>query len=227
MAALQSRASLELYALQSQMDPHFIFNSLNTVQSYILSASTERAAAYLTRFSRLMQQTIEHSSKEWISLQEELDTLELYLQLEQLQLEGQFDYYIRIQPTVSNTQLLMPPFIIQPYVQNAIWHRLLQRAQGVKGRLLIEVGMKDDGLFIRLEDNGAPRQSIFHQYQQKTAGTRVAEERLHLLNTRYHTHATVTTGHLYDEHHAKTGTYTIIHLPGVTAASLPDAELSL
>ena len=224
MSAQRSLATLELHALQSQMDPHFIFNSLNAIHSYVLSAKTEQASSYLTRFSRLMRITIENGGKEWISLQEEIEGLELYLQLEQLRFEGQFEYTLQLLPSLQSTQVLVPPFIIQPYLQNAIWHRLLQRPAEKKGQLRIEIGRKDNELYIRLEDNGVPRQSVFHNYQQRTAGTRVAAERLHWLNARYHTHATVTSGHLYDQHHKKTGTYTIIHLPDVTTSSLPQEE---
>jgi LytS/YehU family sensor histidine kinase len=224
MSAQRSLAALELHALQSQMDPHFIFNSLNAIHSYILSARTEQASSYLTRFSRLMRITISSSGKEWISLEDEIEGLELYLQLEQLRFEGQFEYSLQLLPSLQSTEVLVPPFIVQPYLQNAIWHRLLQKTPERKGRLCIEIGRKENELYIRLEDNGVPRQSVFHNYQQRTTGTRVAAERLHWLNARYHTHATITSGHLYDQHHKKTGTYTIIHLPDVTTTNLPQEE---
>lgn len=221
--ALQgSRASLELHTIQSQMDPHFIFNSLNAIHSFILSSSTELASSYLTRFSKLMRLTLENSSKEWISLEEELESLELYLQLEQLRFEGQFEYVIHRLPGCPQLSVLVPPFVVQPHVQNAIWHRLLHRSAEQKGLISIEIGRKDGEFYIRLEDNGVARQSTFHGYQQRTPGTRVAAERLHWLNARYHTHAAITTGHLYDQHHQKTGTYTVIRLPDVTAASMPE-----
>jgi LytS/YehU family sensor histidine kinase len=220
IASQKSRATLELHTFQSQMDPHFIFNSLNAIHNRILSASTEQASEYLTRFSRLMRMVLENSSKEWVNLEEELDALELYLQLEQLRFDGKFDYTIHCQPSCRGA--LVPPFIIQPFVQSAIWHRLLQRPTEGKGRLSIEVKRKEDELYVRLEDNGIARQSAFNSYQQKTAATRVAAERLHWLNARYNTNATVTSGHLYDSHHQKTGTYTIIHLPDVNSASKPE-----
>jgi two-component system, LytTR family, sensor kinase len=223
IAAQRSRASLELHAFQSQMDPHFIFNSLNAIHSYILSASTEQASTYLTRFSRLMRFTLENSSKEWIPLEEELETLELYLQLEQLRFEGQFEYEIHTAPSLD-LQMLVPPFIVQPYIQNAIWYRLLQKTPEHKGMIRIEIGHNEEEVFIRVEDNGVARQSMFHHHQQRTAGTRVAAERLHWMNARYHTHAAISTGHLFDPHHNKTGTYTLFHFPNVTSTSLPEDE---
>lgn len=223
LAVQRNVAVLELHALQSQMDPHFIFNSLNVIHNYILTASTEAASTYLTRFSRLMRLTIENSGHEWVSLQEEIEALELYLQLEQLRFQGQFEYSLQLSPSLPDTDMLVPPFIIQPYAQNAIWYRLL-KAPERKGKLRIEIGHREDGLYIRLEDNGVPKQSVFHNLQQKTSGTRVAAERLHWLNARYHTHATITSGHLYDDHHKKTGSYTLIHLPDVTTSSLPQEE---
>lgn len=222
IAAQRSRASLELHVFQSQMDPHFIFNSLNAIHRYILSASTEEASIHLTRFSRLMRLTLENGSKEWVSLKEELEALELYLQLEQLRFQGQFEYEICCHPTLQDMEALVPPFLVQPYVQNAIWHRLLQKASEGRPRIVVKAGRQDGGVYIRLEDNGMARQGVFHQHQQHTAGTTMAAERLHWLNTRYHTQATVTTGHLYDPHHRKTGTYTLIQLPDVTETSLPE-----
>ena len=84
--------NLELHAFQAQMDPHFIFNSLNAIHHYILTTSTDMASLYLTRFSRLMRLMIGNFNKEWISLQDELDALELYIQLEQLRFDEQFNY---------------------------------------------------------------------------------------------------------------------------------------
>ncbi|MBO9152976.1 histidine kinase [Chitinophaga sp. GCM10012297] len=222
IAMHDSRASLELHTIQSQMDPHFIFNSLNAIHSFILSSSTELASSYLTRFSKLMRLTLENSSREWITLEEELESLELYLQLEQLRFDGQFEYVIHRLPDCPQLSVLLPPFVVQPHVQNAIWHRLLHRGAERKGLISIEIGRKDGVFFIKLEDNGVARQSVFHSYQQRTESTRVAAERLHWINTRYHTHAAITTGHVYDQHHQRTGTYTVIRLPDVTAASLPE-----
>ncbi|WP_298714759.1 histidine kinase, partial [Chitinophaga sp.] len=208
------KASLELHTIQTQMNPHFIYNSLNAIHSFILSSSTDLASSYLTRFSRLMRMTLEHSSREWITLEEDLETLDLYLQLESLRFEGQFDYDIRLLPGHPPLNVLIPPFLIQPYVQNAIWNRLLQR-EGGKGCIKIEVGRNEEGMFVRLEDNGIARHNAFHQHQQKTPAIAVAGERLHWINHRYHTHANITSGHKYDEHHQRTGTYTLFRLPDV------------
>lgn len=211
------KASLELHTIQTQMNPHFIYNSLNAIHSFILSSSTDLASSYLTRFSRLMRFTLEHSSREWITLEEDLETLDLYLQLESLRFEGQFDYEIRLLPEHPPLNVLIPPFLIQPYVQNAIWNRLLQREEG-KGYIRIEVGRNEEGMFVRLEDNGIARHSghsAFQQHQQKTPAIAVAGERLHYINHRYHTHANITSGHRYNEHHQRTGAYTLIRLPDV------------
>ncbi|MGX5818080.1 sensor histidine kinase [Chitinophaga lutea] len=219
LAAQKSRASLELHTFQTQMDPHFIFNSLNAIHHYMLSSSTELAAGYLTRFSRLMRMVLENSGKEWISLEEELEGLELYIQLEQLRFDGRFAYTVNGLGHAEDGHLMVPPFIIQPFVQNAIWYRLLQRQPDGNGRLLITVERRDGDLVIRVEDNGTARHTAFQRIQQHTDGLKVAAERLHWLNDRYQTHAGVSSGHLYDAHHEKTGSYTVIRLPDVNAAS--------
>ncbi|TWF44780.1 histidine kinase [Chitinophaga polysaccharea] len=210
--------NLELHAFQAQMDPHFIFNSLNAIHHYILTTSTDMASLYLTRFSRLMRLMIGNFNKEWISLQDELDALELYIQLEQLRFDEQFNYQINVLPDVNKQFTLIPPLIIQPYVQYAIWHRLLLRPQKSGGQLLITICKEKDRLFIQLEDNGVLITEILDSTGERQAsGIDIASERLYMMSEKYHMQASIKALQIYDASLAPTANRLIISMQHVGA----------
>ncbi|MBV7528623.1 histidine kinase [Chitinophaga sp. sic0106] len=195
----QAMINLELNAFQAQLDPHFIFNSLNAIHHYILATSTDMASLYLTRFSKLMRLMMGNFKKEWITLQEDLDALELYLQLEQLRFEQQFTYRLVLEPEVEPMHTLIPPLIIQPYVQYAIWHRLLVRPQKSGGQLDIIIGLKGERLYIKVEDNGNPTASLLDDTAARLAnGIDIASERLYLMSERYHMKASISAQPILD-----------------------------
>jgi LytS/YehU family sensor histidine kinase len=182
---------LEMNAFQAQMDPHFIFNSLNAIHHYILTTSTDMASLYLTRFARLMRLMIRNSAKEWVNLEDDLEALELYLQLEQLRFGSQFDYKLEVLPEVLQQVTFVPPLIIQPYVQEAIWRRLLLRPGKIGGRLHVVIARENDYLRITVEDNGVNQPYQRPEDEQLSRGTEIAASRLHGMNEKYHLHAAV------------------------------------
>ncbi|HSC37455.1 MAG TPA: histidine kinase, partial [Chitinophagaceae bacterium] len=121
----QRAAVLEMKALRSQMNPHFIFNCLSAINHFILNNETDRASEYLTRFSRLMRMVLVNAGKTTISLEEELNMLKLYLDMEQLRFKDAFDYFIYCDPNVQPSMVNVPSFVLQPFCENAIWHGLL------------------------------------------------------------------------------------------------------
>lgn len=145
----------EMSALRSQMNPHFIFNTLNSINSYIIENKTQQASDYLTDFGSLMRIVLEHSRKKSISLEEELRALKLYLELEFKRLDGSFDYRIEIQPELDSSSVEIPPLIIQPFVENAIWHGL--RNKKTPGHIDIELGYSEEVLHISVMDDGIGR----------------------------------------------------------------------
>lgn len=192
--------NLELHAFQAQMDPHFIFNSLNAIHHYILTTSTDMASLYLTRFSKLMRLMIGNFNKEWVNLQDDLEALELYIQLEQLRFDQQFAYHVRLMPEIMHQFTLVPPLIIQPFVQYAIWHRILQRPQKNGGRLYIIIGKQEDRLYIQVEDNGVDAVEAAESGEQsQTAGVDIAAERLYMMSEKYHMEASIDTQQVFDE----------------------------
>jgi putative methionine-R-sulfoxide reductase with GAF domain len=160
MAMLQRDvATLQLTATRAQMNPHFIFNALNSVQQYILQGNTDEANKYLSRFSRLQREILNHCDKSFIPLQKEIEMLRIYLQLEQLRFNGSFDFEISSDNGLDSEEVKIPPMILQPFVENAIWHGLMPK----QGHRQVTIGFHleedNDLLYCSICDNGIGRQA--------------------------------------------------------------------
>ncbi|GAB2559653.1 histidine kinase [Spirosoma areae] len=182
-------AETKLMALRMQMNPHFIFNSLSSINSFILQKDIENASDLLTKFSRLMRQVMDNSKTDWISLRKELKAIQIYLELEQLRCDKKFELQVEVDDDIDQDTVRVPPFITQPYVDNAIWHGLLPMKAGTpvlqircrrdRGYLLIEIC--DNGIGREASAKLRPNQSGIH----KTQGVKLMEERLQLVNQMY------------------------------------------
>ncbi|RIJ46828.1 hypothetical protein D1614_16835 [Maribellus luteus] len=148
-------AKTELSALKAQMNPHFIFNSLNSIRAYVISNEINKASEYITKFSKLIRLILYYSAKENITLREEADTLALYVQLEELRFREDFGFEINIAPGIDTTNVLVPPLIIQPYIENAIRHGLAPSTRDKKLELF--VATENSKIIIRVKDNGVGR----------------------------------------------------------------------
>ena len=172
---------LEQKALRLQMNPHFIFNTLNSIQGLIAVKDEKTARLYLSKFSRLMRLTLENSREELISLDQELEALRYFLELEQFTHEGKFTYTITTE--VEAEEWLVPPLLVQPFAENAILHGLLPK--GINAHLHITAREVSDLLEIRVEDNGIGRAASAERNQSRTGhrstGLQVTRERLTLL----------------------------------------------
>jgi ligand-binding sensor domain-containing protein/putative methionine-R-sulfoxide reductase with GAF domain len=214
MARLQRDvATLQLTATRAQMNPHFIFNALNSIQQYILQGNTEEANKYLSRFSRLQREILNHCDKPFISLRKEIEMLNIYLQLEQLRFNGNFDFEIKTQHDIDEEELKIPPMILQPFVENAIWHGLMPK-QGHR-HLSVTFGLEEpsDLLYCTICDNGIgrkasgvnkinSRQSINHE----SKGLSLVYRRLQLLQDQMGRTFSSSTTDLYDENNQANGT---------------------
>jgi tetratricopeptide (TPR) repeat protein len=150
---LQQRSNeLKMQALRAQMNPHFIFNCLSAINHFILNGENELASSYLTRFSRLIRLVLVNSEKNCISLEEELDMLKLYLEMETLRFKDAFDYHIRYDAAIEPSMIQVPSFILQPFCENAIWHGLLHKDG--KGELIIDLSMQGSAMVCSIADNG-------------------------------------------------------------------------
>ena len=124
---LGKERELEMQALRAQMNPHFIFNSLSSINHFVLKNETEAASDYLTKFSKLIRTVLNNSKKSMVSLEEELEMLRLYLEMENLRFKNAFSYGIHLDEMVKPTCIFIPPLLFQPFVENAVWHGLMHK----------------------------------------------------------------------------------------------------
>ena len=180
---------LALKSLRSQMNPHFIFNALNSVNNFISKSDERSANRYLSDFSKLMRSVLENSEEDFIPLEKELQQLELYIKLEHSRFEDKFDYQITVDETVQVSKFQIPPMLLQPYIENAIWHGLRYREE--KGELLVDVRENsEDSIIISITDNGIGRKKSAeiktqNQKKQKSKGMGIIQKRVAILNDMY------------------------------------------
>ncbi|MEP5829111.1 MAG: histidine kinase [Maribacter dokdonensis] len=180
---------LALKSLRSQMNPHFIFNALNSVNNFISKSDERSANRYLSDFSKLMRSVLENSEEDFIPLEKELQQLELYIKLEHSRFEDKFDYQITVDETVQVSKFQIPPMLLQPYIENAIWHGLRYREE--KGELLVAVKENSkDSIIISITDNGIGRKKSAeiktqNQKKQKSKGMGIIQKRVAILNDMY------------------------------------------
>ncbi|MCB0648339.1 MAG: histidine kinase [Saprospiraceae bacterium] len=185
---VQHIRSLENASLRSQMNPHFISNSLNSINYYILENRTEEASSYIVKFSKLIRRILQNTAQEFIPLKEEIESLEMYISMEKLRFKDKFSYDIDIAPGVDLSQMV-PSMILQPVVENAIWHGLVQKEGN--GHLVIQVNHGTGGLQIVIEDDGigrkeAQRINSKKASKRKSFGLEIVTKRLRLLNDQHH-----------------------------------------
>jgi LytS/YehU family sensor histidine kinase len=177
---------LEQLARKAQMNPHFIFNSLNSIQQYVMDSDLAGANKFISGFSRLIRQTLHFSSQPEISLEEELDYLKNYLELERTRLEDAFAWQVIVEDSIRPADYYLPPMLLQPFVENSIRHGLRLR-KDKKGKVIINIKKQSNLLVCILEDNGIGRKaaqklkSHSHiEYQSK--GMTLTAERIAMLN---------------------------------------------
>lgn len=202
----------ELKALRSQMNPHFIFNSLNSIGDYILKNDISTAESYLTQFAKLIRMTLENSEFKEIPLSEDLEFIELYLQVESKRFPGKFTYTISIDKQLDTENILVPPLILQPFIENSIWHGF--KSKETHGHILVEIKQENEMLLCRVEDNGSGRDLDDIKYpHKKSLGITITENRIKILNKQKRTNGKLR---IIDKQN-KTGTCIEVKLPLQTA----------
>lgn len=179
---------IALQSLRREMNPHFIFNSLNSVNHFIATNNEMEANQYLTKFSKLMRGVMENSTEDFIPFQQELDLLENYLALEKTRFVDKFDYEIIVDEELNTHNLKIPGMLIQPFLENAIWHGLRYREE--KGWLKLHFIKNNDEIIVTIEDNGigidqSRKQKTEHQKNREGRGMKNTLERISLLNDLY------------------------------------------
>jgi tetratricopeptide (TPR) repeat protein len=209
-------AKAETIALRAQMNPHFIFNCLNSINSYVIDQKHETASDYLIKFSKLIRLILDNSRSETISLDKELETLKLYVLLESSRFDNKFACVYTIAEDVNTSAIMIPPMLLQPFVENAIWHGLMQK-EG-QGTIIIDIKKADEEfLNISIIDDGIGREKAA-ELKSKTAthkshGLKVTSQRIDMMNKLNSTGAQVHIYDLKDDQGNATGTKVELIIP--------------
>ena len=214
LKAQYTRVDLEQRLLRTQMNPHFIFNSLCAVQDLIIADKPRKANEFLTKISRLMRNILENSREEYIALDKEIETLRLYLDVQQLRFEEGFDYDIEVDPEIDPENVSVPPMLAQPCVENSIEHGLLPAKE--KGRVTVSYTLRDGLMMLEVTDNGVGRQQAAEEspgMKKQSLSTKLTEKRLehfrHILREKQISYEIID---LYEDGDAS-GTKVVIMLP--------------
>jgi len=211
-------ANNELKALRAQMDPHFIFNSLSSIQSFIMTKDEDSALRYLNKFAKLMRTILSNSEKASVTIGEEIESLKLYLELEVLRWDKKFDYSIIIDSGIETDFHKIPSMLIQPYVENAILHGLVPRKEG-RGKVDINITQNDTHIICAISDNGIGRQKSHelrtksNQATHESMGMKITSDRLEVLNRIHHSDLNVKITDLLDDSGNSSGTKVEIFIP--------------
>ncbi|MFH2143171.1 MAG: histidine kinase [Bacteroidota bacterium] len=203
--------SLQQKMLRLQMNPHFIFNAMGAILEYIYDKEPLKAGSYLSNFSRLFRFILESSNKDYISLSEEIEMLEYYVQLQKLRFKESFDYSFEIDETIEPDVYYLPPMLLQPFVENAIEHGLRKLNSG--GMITIAVIKQDNVLLIEIMDNGigiykSLTQTKGKYAEHKSMAINITRERLQLFNKRKKTNIRFEI-----KEHLEGGTIVIFNIP--------------
>lgn len=208
----QREAEMSQTLLRAQMNPHFVFNAMSVIQSYIYENDTVNSARFLVNFSRLMRLILENSPKEEIPIETEEEILRKYLETQKLRFEDRFDYEIEVEEQLHFEGAMIPPMITQPFIENAIEHGQLHTIQG--GFIRIDFRKRDDMLEVTIEDNGVGRKGAEKNKkskEHKSMAMNITSERIRNLNKKYKTDGKLVVED-YDKE-LQTGTKILISLP--------------
>lgn len=206
---------LEMKALRAQMNPHFLFNSLNSIRYYILKEEFDNASEYLTKFSKLLRLILSNSRQNMITLREELETLNIYIGFEQMRFNKSFEYIERISSSVNPEEIMLQPMTIQPFIENAIWHGLMPKEDNRK--LNLSISLSDRMLTIIVEDNGVGRvkakslKQVNDMSETKSYGLQITTERFAILQGIRDKRSDFEITDLYDDRKKPAGTRVTIN----------------
>lgn len=207
-------AEVELQALRAQMNPHFLFNTLSSIQHFITLSRSEEAINYLSKFAKLMRVILENSKSPEIALKDELNALEIYLELESLRFKDKFDYEIKVDDALDRNYDMIPPLLIQPYVENAIMHGIMHLKK--KGHISVTLERQGDKMKVSIRDNGVGRKrskEFEDQKMHKSRGMSITRDRLEIINTSRKSNLSLSITDLESENSEPEGTLVEIFIP--------------
>jgi ligand-binding sensor domain-containing protein len=215
--SLQNRiAAIELNALRAQMNPHFVFNSINSVQYFITNNDPDSSQKYLSKFARLIRYVVDNSKLTSIPIKNEIEALTLYLELEAIRFGNRFEFEIKVSSEIDTTFTQIPSMLIQPYVENSIWHGIMHKKGN--GRIEISMEMKNGILCCIIRDNGIGRKKSMELKREKegvhrSVGMSNTKERLEIINQVNNSSMSVDVSDIMDENGNICGTNVEIHIP--------------
>jgi LytS/YehU family sensor histidine kinase len=205
----------ELKSLRAQMNPHFLFNALNSIQGVLLKQSVEVTQDYLGKFGKLMRTILDHADRSSISIKEELDSITNYLEIEQLR-ANQFQYHIDIDQSLDIYNREIPAMIVQPFIENSIWHGFAHK-DGDKQLLIKFTNGPEEETFIEIVDNGIGRKKAqsLRSSKHKSKGIQLVRERIDILNHKAERKIRIEIIDLEDSLGNHPGTKVIISIPSL------------
>lgn len=209
----------ELKALRAQMNPHFVFNSLNSIQHYILNSKGDEAAKYLNKFAKLIRIILNNSEKPTVTINEEIEALELYLELERMRFENKFEYSFEVDKSIDGDYDEIPPMLIQPYLENAILHGINPKEGN--GHISISIKVVNQFIKISIRDDGIGReksraiQSLQPAARHKSLGMKITKDRVRILNNLSQSNLNVNIIDLYNDKKESIGTQVDLFIPYV------------
>jgi len=211
----QQTLLLQQRLFRTQMNPHFIFNSLSSIQGFMIEQDTKSAGKYLTKFAKLIRNILDNSTEEYVSLDKEISTIENYLALQKVRYHGKFDYTIEIDETINQEVTRVPPMLAQPFIENCIEHGFKQSAG--KGHIQINILQKDSNLFIQIEDNGIGREAAMRTMNvqspnHKSMATQITRQRITALNKKLKKKIKLDIVDLKDEQGGAKGTRVVFKM---------------
>jgi len=211
--------TLEQSMLRSQMNPHFLFNSLNSIKLYIINNEKKNAVHYLNKFSKLVRKILEASSLKEISLAEELETVELYMNIENIRFSNEINFQTKIAPNIDIHTAKIPSLVLQPFLENSLWHGLSSK-EGPKN-IWLEISRESDQFIqISISDNGVGR-AVAERIREgkvlkrKSVGIDITKERLANFSRDYQNSFEIEIVDLYDDNQQSSGTKIILHIPTI------------
>lgn len=210
-------AQVEMKALRAQVNPHFMFNALNSIYILIADKEMQKAGNYVLKLGTLIRKILENSNYQNISLKDDSEVIDLYIQVECMRLNNSFKYQLTINESIDSEAVMVPPMIIQPIVENAIWHGLKNRRDG--GLLTIFVDSKEDELIFEIKDNGCKADSqmsedeMLRNAKRKSMGMQITKERLDIINQTNNANARIEEKEMIGDDGCYQGKVVLLYLP--------------
>ncbi len=215
-------SQLRLDALRNQMNPHFIFNALNSIKSYMIENNQEKAIFYLNQFSKLIRSILESSREEQISLAEELKILKMYIEIENDRFKNDIGFSLEVNKAIDATKVKVPALFLQPFVENAIWHGLSTKKGKKKLSVKVSKSNIPEILEISIEDNGVGRKitkerNANNPFKKSSLGLTLTRDRLELFSKKFGKHYAYTIEDLFDKSKVNSeGTKVLVKIPEAT-----------